>query len=206
MGFFPLSDIVWQGVAEVNSALSITIAFLSIARGFCHSSSLLHWISFFLYPRKGVVGVTSLKLLLFHSLFCIWPSWPFLFVLYKKGIFILFGKKVTPDHGWWLWFTWTLLFAVEVWGLARDAVSLLLAADACACLPGCGSCGFWGENPAFFQLMTLAVLGPHLGVPLSKAFRKPKKLASRSLSWGTRPIPTEKRIFAFAGGSLRAVR
>lgn len=75
-----------------------------------------------------------------------------------------------------------LLFAAKVWGLAWDAASLLLAANARARLPGCSYCGFLGENPAFFPLMTLAVLGAHLGAPLSKASRKPKKLAGQSLS------------------------
>lgn len=48
-------------------------------------------------------------------------------------------------------------------------------ANAYTCLSGCGYCGFWGENPAFFPIDDTAVLGAHLGPPLSKAFRKPQK-------------------------------
>jgi len=68
---------------------------------------------------------------------------------------------VAPDLGWWLWFTCTLLFSAEVWGLAWDAASLLLAAELCVCLLGCGYHGVLGDNPALFPLVTLVVLGAH---------------------------------------------
>lgn len=127
---------LWQGVTGVNCVLSITIAFLSVARGFCHSYFL--FISLLPLPEEKCSRCNFIKTTPAPSF--IWPLWPFLLLLYRKDNFILLGEKIIPNFGWWLWFIWTFLFAEELVSLLLVHVWVTQLVVAMA---------FWGESCFF---------------------------------------------------------